>query len=145
MTLETESLMPCRSTRASRCRMRSVESTSQDGTLALLLSRSTRSLTQFCRDVTHHLQLLLRKSGSNLSTSAEMETVRTIKERMCYVAMNPGKEDREIMAAANNSSSAAATKGAAEADNAPKENEFVLPDGKKIKVRRFLPLPFHHV
>lgn len=94
-----------------------------------------------CRDVTHHLQLLLRKSGSNLSTSAEMETVRTIKERMCYVAINPGKEAKEILAAANNSASSAGAKasGGGDGNSGARENEFVLPDGRKIKVRRPVP------
>ena len=47
------------------------------------------------RDVTDHLQLLLRKAGYNLSTTAEREVVRIIKEKMCYVALNPGKEEKD--------------------------------------------------
>lgn len=39
------------------------------------------------RDITDHLQLLLRKAGYNFSTSAEHEIVRTIKESACYVGM----------------------------------------------------------
>ncbi len=35
------------------------------------------------RDVTDYLQLLLRKSGHTFHTSAEMEIVRDIKEKMC--------------------------------------------------------------
>jgi actin-related protein len=34
------------------------------------------------RDVTEYLQLLLRKSGHNFNTSAEMEVVKDIKEKM---------------------------------------------------------------
>lgn len=34
----------------------------------------------YCRDVTEHLQLLLRKSGYHLHTSAEKEVVRMISE-----------------------------------------------------------------
>lgn len=70
------------------------------------------------RDVTHNLQMLLRRSGLNLTTSAELEVVRTIKEKCCYVALNPLKEEKE-----------AASRG----DNARKE-EFKLPDGNTIRL-----------
>ena len=65
-------------------------------------------------DVTDHLQLLLRKSGYYLHTSAEKEVVRTIKEKTCYLALNPAKEEK---------------------DNAGAWEEFRLPDGKVIQVR----------
>lgn len=65
------------------------------------------------RDVTDYLQLLLRKSGHHLHTSAEREIVRTIKEKTCYVAANVLKEDKELMG---------------------KTEEFRLPDGKVIQV-----------
>lgn len=45
------------------------------------------------RDVTRHLRLLLRKEGINFRTTAEFEIVRTIKERACYLANNPQKEE----------------------------------------------------
>ena len=45
------------------------------------------------RDVTRHLRLLLRKEGINFRTTAEFEIVRTIKERACYLASNPQKEE----------------------------------------------------
>ncbi|WRT66227.1 actin-2 [Kwoniella shivajii] len=71
------------------------------------------------RDVTDHLQLLLRKSGYNLHTSAEKEVVRTIKEKTCYLALNPAKEEK---------------------DQSGAWEEFRLPDGKVIQlgVERFL-------
>ncbi|KIM24045.1 hypothetical protein M408DRAFT_76487 [Serendipita vermifera MAFF 305830] len=65
------------------------------------------------RDVTDHLQLLLRKSGHNLHTTAEREVVRTIKEKCCYVASNPHKEEKE---------------------SAGRVEEFRLPDGSAIKL-----------
>jgi centractin len=37
------------------------------------------------RDVTDYLQLLLRKSGHTFHTSAEMEIVRDIKEKMSAI------------------------------------------------------------
>ncbi|KAF9456550.1 actin-related protein [Collybia nuda] len=49
------------------------------------------------RDVTDHLQLLLRKSGHHLHTTAEREVVRTIKEKCCYVALNPVKEEKDTL------------------------------------------------
>lgn len=45
------------------------------------------------RDVTAFLRLLLRKEGFNFHSSSEMEIVRTIKERACYLALNPQKEE----------------------------------------------------
>lgn len=72
------------------------------------------------RDVTDYLQLLLRKSGHHLHTSAEREIVRTIKEKACYIPTNVLKEDKELMG---------------------RTEEFRLPDGKVIHVcaRSFVP------
>ena len=67
--------------------------------------------------MTDHLQLLLRKAGYNLSTSAEKEVVRIIKEKACYVALNPSKEEK---------------------DAGSKAEEFRLPDGNIVKVRYLL-------
>lgn len=47
------------------------------------------------RDVTEYLQVLLRKSGSVFHTSAEKEVVRMIKEKTCYVANEPRKEEKD--------------------------------------------------
>lgn len=65
------------------------------------------------RDVTEHLQLLLRKAGYHLHTSAEKEVVRLTKEKVCYVALNPSKEDKE---------------------SSSKTEEFKLPDGNAVRV-----------
>src|SRR5690554_3827996 len=46
------------------------------------------------RDVTEHLQVLLRKSGAVFHTSAEKEVVRIIKEKTCFVALDPKKEEK---------------------------------------------------
>lgn len=67
------------------------------------------------RDVTDYLQLLLRKAGYNLSTTAEKEVVRLIKEKACYVALNPTKEEKE-------------------AGGGSKAEEFRLPDGNVVRV-----------
>ncbi|KAF3940294.1 Actin-2 [Dactylella cylindrospora] len=47
------------------------------------------------RDVTEHLQTLLRKSGAVFHTSAEKEVVRLIKEKTSYIAIDPKKEEKE--------------------------------------------------
>ncbi|KAF4572900.1 Actin-2 [Pleurotus pulmonarius] len=65
------------------------------------------------RDVTDHLQLLLRKSGHHLHTTAEREVVRTIKEKCCYVALNPAKEEK---------------------DTQSRFEDLKLPDGKVIQL-----------
>ena len=66
------------------------------------------------RDVTDHLQLLLRKAGHHLHTTAEREVVRTIKEKCCYVALNPAKEEKDALG---------------------RSEEFRLPDGNTVQVR----------
>jgi len=71
------------------------------------------------RDVTEHLQLLLRKSGYNFYTSAEKEIVRAIKEAACYVAFDPNKEEELLEA---------------EKGGKPSSHKFKLPDGNIIEV-----------
>jgi len=65
------------------------------------------------RDVTEYLQLLLRKSGYKFTTTAEKEVVRIIKEKTCYIALNPSKEEKD-------------TNG--------KFDDFTLPDGNIVKL-----------
>lgn len=47
------------------------------------------------RDVTNHLQLLLRRSGHSFNTSAEVEIVRQIKETCCVVALNATEREHQ--------------------------------------------------
>jgi len=68
-----------------------------------------------CRDVTEHLQLLLRKAGYHFHTTAEKEIVRIIKEKNCYLPLFPAKEEK---------------------DAGGKSEDFILPDGNVIKVWR---------
>lgn len=66
-----------------------------------------------------------------------METVRTIKEKCCYVAFNPAKEDRELLAAGGVSGKGKSKEG----EGRGKEGEeFVLPDGRRIQVSPSMPL-----
>ncbi|KAL8844470.1 MAG: hypothetical protein Q9176_000981 [Flavoplaca citrina] len=84
------------------------------------MPNSIRRIDVAGRDVTEHMQMLFRKSGLVFHTSAEKEVVRMIKEKTCYVAPDPKKEDREW--AQNN--------GRPEG----KVLEYALPDGQRIKV-----------
>jgi centractin len=63
--------------------------------------------------VTEQLQLLLRKTGHHLHTTAEFEVVRTIKEKCCYISLNPQKEEKETLG---------------------RTEEFRLPDGNVLQL-----------
>lgn len=65
------------------------------------------------RDVTDYLQLLLRKAGLHLHTTAEREVVRTIKEQTCYVSLTPAKEEK---------------------DTQSRGESFTLPDGRAVQL-----------
>ncbi|KAH6641658.1 actin family [Chaetomium tenue] len=80
---------------------------------------SIRRMDVAGRDVTEHMQTLLRKSGYVFHTSAEKEIVRMIKETTSYVARDPRKEEKEW---------------AAGKPDAGKVVEYVLPDGKKLAI-----------
>lgn len=82
---------------------------------------SIRRIDVAGRDVTEQMQLLLRKNGYVLHTSAEKEVVRMIKEKVCYVSLDPKKEEKEWINSYHKSES--------------KTIEYVLPDGHKMKVR----------
>ena len=86
------------------------------------MTNSIRRVDVAGRDVTEHMQLLLRKSGFVFHTSAEKEVVRMIKEKTSYVALDPRKEEKEW---ASSQGRPGEGKGA----------EYVLPDGNKMKVR----------
>eukprot|EP00727_Mastigamoeba_balamuthi_P007415 m51a1_g3294 putative alpha-centractin (376) ;mRNA; f:282857-284493 len=66
------------------------------------------------REVTEYLELLMRRAGTTLRTSAEREIARHIKESACYVALDPIGEE------------------ASAATSAP--GEYAMPDGSIIQV-----------
>jgi len=76
------------------------------------LPHSIRRMDLAGRDVTHQLQLLLRKAGHSFTTSAELQIVQQIKEQCCYVAYDPAKEEEEH----------------------PLPKSFRLPDGSSIQI-----------
>lgn len=94
------------------------------------IPNSIRRIDVAGRDVTEHLQQLLRKSGRVFHTSAEKETVRQIKEETAYVALDPAKEEKEW-------SGSSRTEG--------KSVEYELPDGQKLKVGQILKQQALHV
>lgn len=71
------------------------------------------------RDVTEYLQQLLRKSGYVFNTSAEKEVVRLMKESLSWVTPDPRREEK-MWAGGKHPEG--------------KVGEYVLPDGRKIKV-----------
>merc|ERR1719245_1773872 len=69
-------------------------------------------------DVTEHLNRILKKSGVNFHTSAEMQTVQDIKEKVCRVRLTTKKHSGLSVDDAENYTPAI----------------YTLPDGKKIQI-----------
>lgn len=89
------------------------------------------------RDVTDHLQLLLRGAGYDMKTSAEKEVVRGLKEEACYLRAASASGS-----SAGGGGSVAAAAAAAGSKNEPTRiEEFKLPDGNTIKASH---LPIAH-
>lgn len=80
---------------------------------------SIRRIDVAGRDVTEHMQTLLRRGGHVFHTSAEKEVVRMIKEKLSYVSMDPKREENQWSAGKMTNEKMA---------------EYELPDGHKLKV-----------
>lgn len=72
------------------------------------------------RDVTENLSMLLRRAGYPLLSSAELEIVRTIKEKHCFVSNDPRKEEYEWSGYM--------------VDESKAFEQYKLPDGKVVKL-----------
>jgi Actin len=77
------------------------------------------------RDITERLEFLLRRSGYDFHTSAEREIVRGIKERACYVAVDPAQEE-ELLSSSGSSTRSGGSKSL--------RIKYRLPDGQEIEV-----------
>ena len=83
------------------------------------MPNSIRRIDIAGRDVTEHMQTLLRKAGYVFHTSAEKEVVRTIKEKTGYVALDPNREEKEWATATT---------------RRDKSVDYTLPDGNRLRV-----------
>ncbi|KAJ8599015.1 hypothetical protein CTAYLR_007684 [Chrysophaeum taylorii] len=80
------------------------------------------------RDVTDRLALLMRRAGCAFATSAEYDVCREIKEKRCYVALEPNKDEHAL------ASSLAAQAPALDKPNTPDATPRAheLPDGSRV-------------
>ncbi|KAI9993912.1 hypothetical protein PInf_016434 [Phytophthora infestans] len=86
------------------------------------------------RDVTRHLQLLLRRAGYNFLTSAEREVVREIKEKLCYVAFNPTKEEQLEAEKSALAVKDMITKSKSTTTSGDDTSAYYLPDGTLLNI-----------
>ncbi|KAJ1646663.1 centractin- actin- protein of the dynactin complex [Coemansia asiatica] len=86
------------------------------------LPHAIRRIDVAGRDVTEYLQVLMQKAGCNLYTSAEKEIVRQIKEKICYIALDAAKEEKEMGAVGSSS------------DGKARSDVFKLPDGNLVNL-----------
>jgi len=84
----------------------------------LIQNNSIKRLNVAGRHVTQYLTKLLMLRGYSFNSSADFETVREIKENMCYVSINIDKER------------------ALAKDTTVIEKEYKLPDGQTVIVGR---------
>ncbi|KAJ1723736.1 centractin- actin- protein of the dynactin complex [Coemansia erecta] len=97
------------------------------------LSHAIRRMDVAGRDVTEQLQVLLQKAGHRLYTSAEKEVVRQIKEKMCYVALDAAREEKEMGAVGGGAGSVVGS-GSAGGAGRGRGDVFRLPDGNVISL-----------
>ncbi|RLI09076.1 actin, cytoplasmic 2 [Candidatus Bathyarchaeota archaeon] len=95
------------------------------------------------RDITNYLaRLIMHHRGVALTTTAEKEIVRDIKEKLCYVSLNPEAELAAIYGETESVREyvAGAPPGAPETVPKPEPAEYTLPDGSTITLleERFL-------
>ena len=81
------------------------------------------------RDLTNYMAKLLLQRGLHLTSTAELEIVKDMKEKLCYVAMD---YEAEMQAASQPGNLI--------------ERDYELPDGQKVKVgnERYVQITFIH-
>jgi len=84
----------------------------------IVMERNIQRLNVAGRHVTDHLVTLLQAAGHNMHGSADRDTVRQIKERLCYIALDPVKERELAM------------------QTTCLMDTYTLPDGRKIRMGR---------
>lgn len=89
-------------------------------------------------EITSYFQLLLRKAGITFHTSAEMETVRMMKEKLCEYRIGKNKSKVGTSALAGMGSSLSSTIGSSSAitgeDDPNMSQKYSLPDGTELKI-----------
>ncbi len=95
------------------------------------------------RDITNYLsRLIMHHRGVALTTTAEKEIVRDIKEKLCYVSLNPEAELAAIYGEAERVREyyAGAPPGGPAELPKPEPAEYTLPDGSSVTLleERFL-------
>jgi len=78
------------------------------------------------KDVTHQLQLLLRRSGLAFTTTAETQLVKSIKETVCYVSPQKPQEDEPTPLSSLSKESSEASK------KISMTTTYQLPDGQIV-------------
>ncbi|KAJ1990579.1 centractin- actin- protein of the dynactin complex [Coemansia spiralis] len=96
------------------------------------LPHAIRRMDVAGRDITEYLQVLLQKAGYSFYTSAEKEIVRQIKEKICYVALDAAKEEKELASVASARLGSVSVSGGN--DSRPRSDVFKLPDGHIINL-----------
>ncbi|KAJ1962488.1 centractin- actin- protein of the dynactin complex [Dipsacomyces acuminosporus] len=95
------------------------------------LSHAIRRVDIAGRDVTEYLQVLLQKAGYNFHTTAEREIVRQIKEKICYIALDTSKEEKELASVGTGRLGSVGVSGS---DAKSRNDIFKLPDGHLINL-----------
>ncbi|KAJ2522363.1 centractin- actin- protein of the dynactin complex [Coemansia sp. RSA 2049] len=98
------------------------------------LPHAIRRMDVAGRDVTDYLQVLLQKAGHSFYTSAEREIVRQVKEKICYVALDAAKEEKELASIAASRIGTVGGGSSSSGDARPRNDIFKLPDGHLINL-----------
>ncbi len=81
-----------------------------------IIEHAIMTYTLAGRDITDYLQRLMRQAGYSFISAIEKEIVRDIKEKLCYVALDPQEELKKFES------------------GMPRDNNYTLPDGKEVHI-----------